>query len=47
LPVQGKILLHRVAGHNGIENRLVVPKESLAAFGRVVKEFGSCLPNRG
>jgi hypothetical protein len=27
-------------------NRLVVPKESLAAFGRAVKELGYCLPNR-
>lgn len=32
--------------HHAGGNRLVVPKESLAAFGRAVKELGYCLPNR-
>jgi len=32
--------------HHAGGNRLVVPKESLAAFRRAVKELGYCLPNR-
>jgi hypothetical protein len=36
---------NRLCFHAG-ENRLVVPKESLAAFGRAVKRLGYVLPNR-
>ncbi len=35
----------RLCFHAG-ENRLVVPKEILAAFGRAVKKLGYVLPNR-
>lgn len=37
--------LRRLCFHAG-ENRLVVPKESLAAFSRAVKKLGYVLPNR-